>query len=39
MGLRYVTADLLQQHGVIRHDTARLARLLLREFVTPKPRS
>jgi uncharacterized cofD-like protein len=39
MGLRYVTADLLQQHGVIRHDTARLAGLLLREFVTVRSRS
>jgi uncharacterized cofD-like protein len=34
MGVRYVSADLLQQRGVIRHDTARLANLLLREFVT-----
>jgi uncharacterized cofD-like protein len=34
MGLPYITADLLQQRGKIRHDTARLANLLLREFVT-----
>jgi len=33
MGLPYVTADLLQQSGKIRHDTNRLADLLLREFV------
>ena len=39
MGLRYVTADLLQQRGVIRHDTSRLADLLLREFVKPSPRT
>jgi uncharacterized cofD-like protein len=39
VGLRYVTADLLQQRGVIRHDTARLADLLLREFVTLRARS
>ena len=38
MGLRYITADLLQQRGKIRHDTSRLADLLLREFVTPRPR-
>jgi uncharacterized cofD-like protein len=33
MGLRYVTADLLHQDGVIRHDQARLTNLLLNEFV------
>jgi 2-phospho-L-lactate transferase/gluconeogenesis factor (CofD/UPF0052 family) len=33
MGLPYLTADLLQQRGKIRHDTGRLANLLLREFV------
>jgi uncharacterized cofD-like protein len=33
MGLRYVTADLLHQDGVIRHDQTRLADLLLREFI------
>jgi uncharacterized cofD-like protein len=39
MGVRYITADLLQQQGKIRHDTARLADLLLREFITAPPRS
>jgi len=33
MGLNYVTADLLHQAGVIRHDQTRLANLLLKEFV------
>jgi uncharacterized cofD-like protein len=33
MGLNYVTADLLHQDGVIRHDQTRLANLLLKEFV------
>jgi hypothetical protein len=33
MGLSYVTADLLHQDGVIRHDQARLTNLLLNEFV------
>jgi len=33
MGLPYITSDLLQQRGKIRHDTGRLANLLLREFV------
>jgi uncharacterized cofD-like protein len=39
MGVRYITADLLQQQGKIRHDTARLADLLLREFITTQSRS
>jgi uncharacterized cofD-like protein len=38
MGLRYVTADLLHQDGVIRHDQARLTNLLLNEFVKRGPR-
>ena len=33
MRLKYVTADLLHQDGVIRHDQARLTNLLLNEFV------
>ena len=36
--LPYITSDLLQQRGKIRHDTSRLAKLLLREFVTQHPR-
>jgi uncharacterized cofD-like protein len=34
MGLRYVTGDLMQHNQVVRHDQARLTRLLLEEFVT-----
>ncbi|MGH9676624.1 MAG: gluconeogenesis factor YvcK family protein, partial [Candidatus Acidiferrum sp.] len=37
MGLKYVTGDLLQQDGVVRHDHKRLARLLLRHFAKGKP--
>jgi uncharacterized cofD-like protein len=33
MRLKFVTADLLHQDGVIRHDQARLTNLLLNEFV------
>jgi uncharacterized cofD-like protein len=33
MGLKYVTGDLVQQEGVVRHDQTRLSRLLLDKFV------
>jgi uncharacterized cofD-like protein len=33
MGVGYVTADLALQSGLVRHDTARLTRLLLRNFI------
>jgi uncharacterized cofD-like protein len=33
MGLRCIAGDLLQQDGVVRHDQARLTRLLLNKFV------
>jgi uncharacterized cofD-like protein len=33
MGLKYVTGDLLQEDGVVRHDRGRLTRLLLERFV------
>jgi uncharacterized cofD-like protein len=33
MGLAYVTDDLLQEAGVVRHDQTRLTRLLLEQFV------
>jgi len=33
MGIRCVTGNLLQQEDVVRHDQARLTRLLLRKFV------
>jgi uncharacterized cofD-like protein len=38
MGLRYVTGDLLNHRGVVRHDQRRLARLLLDQFVKRQPR-
>jgi uncharacterized cofD-like protein len=38
MGLRYVTGDLLQQDGVVRHDRKALTRLLLDKFVQPRSR-
>jgi uncharacterized cofD-like protein len=33
MGLHYITGDLLHHNEVVRHDQARLTRLLLEEFV------
>jgi uncharacterized cofD-like protein len=33
MGLRCIEDDILEQHGKVRHDGRRLARLLLREFI------
>jgi uncharacterized cofD-like protein len=32
-GLRHILGDLLEVHGVVRHDPAKLARLLLDQFV------
>ena len=37
MGLRCVFDDLLEVHGVVRHDAERLAKLLLDEFVAKQP--
>jgi uncharacterized cofD-like protein len=34
MGLGCLAGDLLQQEGVVRHDSTRLARLLMKEFVS-----
>jgi uncharacterized cofD-like protein len=34
LGLRVVSEDLLEEHGVIRHDPRRLARLLVDEFLS-----
>jgi uncharacterized cofD-like protein len=34
LGLRCIYGDLLEEHGVIRHDSARLARLLVKTFLT-----
>jgi uncharacterized cofD-like protein len=33
LGVRLVLGNLLEEHGVIRHNSARLARLLLEEFL------
>ena len=37
IGLRCIFDDLLEVHGVVRHDSGRLANLLLDEFVAKKP--
>lgn len=36
--VKLVTDDLLEEHGVIRHDSERLARLLVAEFLLPAKR-
>jgi uncharacterized cofD-like protein len=36
MGLKYITGDIVQQEGVVRHDQLRLTRLLLDKFMTRK---
>jgi uncharacterized cofD-like protein len=36
IGVRCMLDDLLEEHGVVRHDAARLAQLLVEEFVAPK---
>jgi uncharacterized cofD-like protein len=38
LGLRCVFDDLVEEDGVVRHDSARLTRLLLEEFVPGRPR-
>jgi uncharacterized cofD-like protein len=38
MGIRWVADDLLEQQGKVRHNSRRLARLLLRNFITKQPR-
>ncbi len=35
LGVRVLSGNLLEEHNVIRHNSARLARLLLDEFVAP----
>jgi uncharacterized cofD-like protein len=39
MGMRCIFDDLLEVHGVVRHNASRLATLLLEEFVFNKPRA
>jgi uncharacterized cofD-like protein len=34
MGLKYVTGDIVQQDGVVRHDQSRLTQLLVDKFLT-----
>jgi len=36
MGLKYITGDIVQQEGLVRHDQLRLTRLLLDKFMTRK---
>ncbi len=36
MGLKYITGDIVQQDGVVRHDQSRLTQLLLDKFMTRK---
>jgi uncharacterized cofD-like protein len=38
-GLRHISGDLLEAHGVVRHDPAKLARLLLDQFVKKSQRA
>jgi uncharacterized cofD-like protein len=37
MGVRCLLDNLLEEHGVVRHDAARLAQLLIEEFVERRP--
>jgi hypothetical protein len=39
MGYRIVLDNLLDEHGVIRHNSARLAQLLFDEFLSRRPSS
>jgi uncharacterized cofD-like protein len=38
LGLRCVDGNLLEEHAVVRHDSARLAKMLVEEFVTKRRR-
>jgi len=38
LGARVISDDLLEEHGVIRHNSPLLARLLLEEFLLPRQR-
>jgi uncharacterized cofD-like protein len=37
LGVRCLLDNLLEEHGVVRHDSARLSQLLIEEFVERKP--
>ena len=39
LGVRCLLDNLLEEHGVVRHDAARLSRLLVEEFVERRPPS
>jgi uncharacterized cofD-like protein len=39
MGLRCLADNLLEQNGKVRHNSRRLAQLVLREFISKRPRS
>jgi uncharacterized cofD-like protein len=39
MGVRTLLDNLLEEHGVVRHNAARLSQLLIEEFVERKPSS
>ncbi len=39
MGVRCLLDNLLEEHGVVRHNSARLAQLLIEEFVERQPPS
>lgn len=38
LGLRYITGELLQEEGVVRHDQNRLTRLLIDKFIKHRPK-
>jgi len=39
LGVRCLLDNLLEEHGVVRHDAARLSQLLIEEFVQRRPPS
>jgi len=39
LGFRVILDNLLEEHGVLRHNTRRLSRLLLEEFLQPSVRA
>jgi hypothetical protein len=36
LGYRVILDNLLEEHGVIRHNPARLSQLLFEEFLSPR---
>jgi uncharacterized cofD-like protein len=38
LGLRYITGELLQEEGVVRHDQTRLTHLLINKFIKDRPK-